>query len=131
MLLFLIFIVCFRRIDEYFIRFMVACGADVNELAKHSGQRSLHIIAKAFNVDCAVQIIKILLKAGAHTDCLDSDGFLPEQRARSIEIESLLRSTRTNSLKCLCTHLIISKKLPYKLHLSSRLINFIHMHQGK
>lgn len=109
---------------------MVACGANVNELVKSSGQRPLHIIAKASNIDCAVRIVKILLEAGAHTDCLDSNGFLPEQRARSIEIESLLRSTRTHSLKCLCAHLILSKKLHYQLHLPSSLIDFVRMHKG-
>ncbi|CAF3871372.1 unnamed protein product, partial [Rotaria sp. Silwood1] len=49
--------------DENFIRFMVACGANVNELTKYSGQRPLHTIAEAYNIDCAIKIIQILLKA--------------------------------------------------------------------
>ena len=102
----------------------------MNQVQKNGGSRPLHLIANATNVDDAVSVIDMLIRAGAHTDCLDFDGFLPEQRAKSNTIKSLLHSRRTRSLKCRCVQLIISSKLPYKSHLSPTLHSFIHMHQG-
>jgi hypothetical protein len=89
----------------------------------------LHLVANTYNVDDAQPIIEILIAAGAHTDCLDYQGLLPEQRAGSIEIKKLLHSKRSRSLKCQCAHLIISKGFNYESYLPKHLKDFILLHQ--
>ena len=89
----------------------------------------LHLVAYINNTDVALPIIEILIAAGAHTDCLDFQGFLPEDRAANNEIRQLLHSKRSMSLKCQCAHLILSKNINYEFYLSKNLKNFILMHQ--
>jgi aspartate-semialdehyde dehydrogenase len=71
----------------------------------------------------------MLIAAGAHTDCLDDQGFLSEERAENNEIRKLLHSKRSISLKCQCTRLIISEGINYESNLPNNLKNFILMQQ--
>jgi hypothetical protein len=53
------------------------------------------LIAEAFDIEHARSIAEILIAAGAHTDCRDYKGLLPEDYAKDIEIREFLRSKRS------------------------------------
>jgi hypothetical protein len=89
------------------------------------------VISEAVDIEHARSIAQILIAAGAHTDCRDYKGLLPEQHAKDIEIREFLRSKRSMSLKCQCANRIILTGINYKSCLSKNLKNFVLMHQGR
>ncbi|CAF1477737.1 unnamed protein product, partial [Adineta ricciae] len=81
------------------------------------------------DTDLTQSIIELLIASGTHTDCLDDQRRLPEQCAKHTKIRQLLHSKRSMSLKCQCTHLIISQEIQYESYLSETLKKFILLHQ--
>lgn len=73
-------------------------------------------------------MIKLLLDANAHLDCVDVDGARPKDFTWDFEIGELLQSSEKLSLKCRCAQLIIQRSLDYKKYLPSSLIHFVRMH---
>ena len=110
------------------IRWLIYAGADVNETNSRSNMTLMHTIGGAYNIYPSRPIIQILLDAGAHIDCVNAYGHLPEDCAHNMEIKEILRTHRKISLKCLCARLIASSKIPYKHCLSSTLVHFVYMH---
>jgi hypothetical protein len=73
-------------------------------------------------------MIKLLLDANAHLDCVDAYGDRAKDCARNFEITELLQSNEKLSLKCQCAWLIIRRSIGYKKYLPTSLINFVRMH---
>ena len=107
---------------------MICCGADVDEVEPTSKSRPLHIIAKIYDEKKVIPVIRLLLDANAHIDCINSKGYLPEQIAWRLEIRQVLQANRKLSLKCQCARLINLKTVSYMNYLSSNLIAFVRMH---
>ncbi len=120
-----------RVLPKNVVHLLIQCGADVNEIVPKYECRPLHLVAYTNNTDVALPIIEMLIATGAHTDCFDFEGLIPEAPATNIEIRQLLHSKRSISLKCQCAHLILSKNINYELYLSKNLKNFILMHQSR
>ena len=110
------------------VRLLIRCGADVNEVAPSMKSTPLHLTARCNDVDNAKSVIRLLLDANAHIDCIDGSGQQPEDRAWSFEIQMLLHENRKLSLKCRCAQLINLKNMCYAKSLSSNLIGFVRMH---
>ncbi len=110
------------------LHLLIYCGADVNE---DCGYRPLHQVALNSDLEYAQSVIETLIVAGTHTDCLDYQGLLPEQRASNLKIRNFLHAKRSRSLKCLRAQLIIFKGIQYQSSLSDRLKSYILMHQSK
>ncbi len=109
---------------------MIRCEANVNEAHPSTKLTPLHLIARSYNVsvDNGTSVIRLLLDAGAHIDCIDNSGYQPKDRASQLEVRELLQANRNLSLKCRCAHLIISTHLCYTNYLSPNLIAFVRMH---
>ncbi|UJR11047.1 hypothetical protein I4U23_015231 [Adineta vaga] len=96
------------------LRVSIDSGVDVNEVILSAKSTLLHLIARCHT--------------DAHIDCIDRNGSKPEDLALIWEIRMFLQENRKLSLKCQCAHLINTRNLSYRSHLSSALINFIRMH---
>jgi len=81
------------------------------------GDTALHLISR-----CSIYghsgnnllIVKMLIHAGAHIDCVNKYGQTPLDEAAETEMRTLLRSKQTPpQLKCLCARLINDQKLSY------------------
>ncbi|CAF3855504.1 unnamed protein product [Rotaria sp. Silwood1] len=110
------------------IRLLIDAGADVDQAHPRTKSTPLHMIADCVNADIARSIIELLFAADAHIDCIDYRNCRPEDRARTLEVKELLRTTQKLSLKCRCAHLINSTNMSYANYLSSRLVVFVRMH---
>ncbi|UJR19677.1 hypothetical protein I4U23_022811 [Adineta vaga] len=114
------------------IHLLILCGANVNEIdTDWSFTRPLHMIARCSNIDIAKPIIQLLHAQGAHADCIDSRGNLPEDLALEPTVKEFLRSNRNLSLRCRCAQIIVSKRTNYQKYLSSNLITFVRLHNNK
>ena len=113
---------------------MIRCGANVNEiendLSDTPGTRPLHAIALAYT-DLAKPIAELLLAYGAHADCIDDYGRLPQDRTCDLAIKALLSPTRNLSLKCRCAQMIVSKRINYRQCLSPNLVAFVQLHSNE
>jgi hypothetical protein len=110
------------------VRLLIDYGADVNRADRRTKSTPLHLISRCYDVDVTKSVIRLLLDANAHTDCIDRNGRLPEDYTREFEIKEFMRANRKLSLKCQCAYLIILKNVCYMNYLPSNLIAFIRMH---
>lgn len=113
------------------MRVLIENGANVNEIQPIDEYTPLHLFCSGFyfeNLDDAISIIKLLLDANAHMDCVDAYGRRPEERAHHVEIRQLLQENQKLSLKCRCARMIIEQNLYYEKYLSKYLIKFVRMH---
>ncbi len=111
----------------------MACGSrwlDIDAMESSDGNTPLHII-------CANtrdrKIIKLLLNAGCHMDCVNKDGHTPVDYVKDKETRALLiPKPIPSNLKCLCARIIANKQLNTEcLGVSrSNLNKFIIMHGG-
>ncbi|UJR16588.1 hypothetical protein I4U23_003488 [Adineta vaga] len=110
------------------IHLLIHAGADVNGTTTVNKATSLHSVVEYWNHDDAKLIVRILLDANAHLDCIDFRGLRPEELLSDLEIKELLRANRKLSLKCRCAHIIVANNLNYTNYLSLKLIRFVQMH---
>ena len=90
---------------------------DLDAVDPVRGDTALHLISRCCIYDHSgnnLLIVKMLIHAGAHIDCVNNHGRTPLDEADETEIRTLLRSKQTPpQLKCLCAHLINDQKLTY------------------
>ena len=111
------------------IQLMIRSGANVNGINRGWGiTRPLHAIASSYDSDSAKPIIELLLAHGAHADCIDERGRLPQDLVHDPVRKELLSPTRNLSLKCRCAQMIIFKKISYRHCLSPNLVAFVQLH---
>jgi len=78
-----------------------------------------------------LSIIELLIRTGAHIDCLNRFNKTPLDYAQTMEIKSLLQKYQIpSSLKCLCARFIVEKKINYEFLWPSnnKLNKFIYLH---
>lgn len=122
------------------VRVLICYGRrwiDLDAVDKVLGNTALHKISESwlFVVDNQQQkaIIELLVRAGAHVDCVNANGQTPLDIATNDETRNLLRSKQTlPRLKCLCARLINEQQLPFNnIWPSSTPMNtFLHLHGG-
>ncbi|CAF0783298.1 unnamed protein product [Rotaria sp. Silwood1] len=103
---------------------------DVDAIDISNGNTALHIIAQSTKID-APSIVKLIIDAGAHGDCLNKHKKTPFDCARNTEIKSVLQKyQKPFLLKCLCARFIVEQQLNYELtwHKGTQLNNFIYLH---
>ena len=112
------------------IQFMIQCDANVNGVGANDWTygRPLHAIARCDDIDIAKPIIELLLAHGAHADCVDEQGKLPQDCVWKPTIKEFLSPTRKLSLKCRCAQIIVSKNIDYQTHIPVHLLDFIRLH---
>ena len=112
------------------IELMIQCGANVNGVDWYGRTclRPLHAMTRWYDIDIVKPIIELLLAHGAHADCVDSEGKLPQDCTWEPTMKELLSSTRKLSLKCRCAQIIVSKKINYQIDLPVHLRDFIRLH---
>jgi len=127
------FLFFYRFPNESALRLLLTCGSrwlDIDAIESTHGNTPLHII-------CANtrdrKIIKLLLIAGCHMDCVNNHGKIPLDYIEDKETRALFISKPVPSnLKCLCARMIANKQLNTEcLGVSrSNLNKFILMHGG-
>ncbi|CAF2826463.1 unnamed protein product [Rotaria sp. Silwood2] len=103
---------------------------DVDAVDTSNGNTALHIIAQSIKTN-ALPIVKLLIDAGAHADCLNKHNKTPFNCAKDTEIKNILQNhQRPFLLKCLCARYIVEQQLNYQLtwHKGTQLNNFIYLH---
>ena len=104
---------------------------DINAFEGILGDTPLHRIARSETGINAIEMIKLLIDAEAHIDCLNAAGETPAEVAVRPDILSFLHSKQAvPKLKCLCARLITEEELGYRGPFSSRpdLCRFIVSH---
>ncbi|XP_076252370.1 ankyrin repeat protein mann-cup isoform X1 [Rhynchophorus ferrugineus] len=94
-----------------------------------SGWTPLHVATKAYNFDN--DVVKLLLKYGAHLDQPDSQSRTPLESISDLVRHHVADLSLINytSLKCLCASLIVQNKIPYSGQIPKTLENFVKLHE--
>ena len=97
---------------------------------------ALHLISKSYIYGIANEnkaIVDLLIRAGAHIDCVNASGHTPLDLAQDELLRTLLRSAQAlPRLKCLCARHIMDANLVYD-HLwptATALNTFLRLHGG-
>lgn len=104
---------------------LIEVGAKVDAVDVH-GNTSLHIAAS--NRPCKSEVIRTLLRNGAHLDACNSDRKTAMQLIRGMSINDIVCPLNYLSLQCLSARKIVKCKIPYKGNIPKKLECFIEMH---
>ncbi|CAF2861419.1 unnamed protein product [Rotaria sp. Silwood2] len=98
--------------NESALRLVLACGyrwLDLDAVESSMNNTALHLLC---NESENQTMIKLLLNAGAHIDCMNRYGLTPLMYATSQKTKTFLKSKSTPTrLKCLCARMIASQRL--------------------
>ena len=100
-------------------------GAEVNAIDVDRNS-PLHIAAS--NRPCRSEVIRTLLKNGAHLDMCNNDRKTPMQLIRGMSINDIVSPLNYLTLQCLAARKIVKCGIPYKGHIPKKLESFIRMH---
>ncbi|CAF1195039.1 unnamed protein product [Rotaria sp. Silwood1] len=98
--------------NESALRLVLACGhrwLDLDAVESIMNNTALHLLCHQSENQT---MIKLLLNAGAHIDCMNRYGLTPLMYATSQETKAFLKSKSTPThLKCLCASMIARQRL--------------------
>ncbi|CAG2235781.1 Protein fem-1 homolog A-A,Protein fem-1 homolog CG6966,Protein fem-1 homolog A,Protein fem-1 homolog B,Protein fem-1 homolog A-B,Protein fem-1 homolog C [Mytilus edulis] len=100
-------------------------GADVNAIDL-DGNSPLHIASS--NRPCRSEVIRTLLRNGAHLDRCNKDRKTPMQLIRGMSINDIVSPLNYLTLQCLSARKIVKCNISYKGQIPKKLENFIEMH---
>jgi ankyrin repeat protein len=103
---------------------------DVNAVDILSGNTALHFVCQSTHTD-ALPIVKLLINAGAHVDCLNKQNKAPVDSVKITPIKNLLQTYQKPSLlKCRCARYIVAHDLNYELiwPAGTKLNSFLYLH---
>ncbi|XP_046556474.1 protein fem-1 homolog C-like [Haliotis rubra] len=114
------------------VQLLVEVGSDVNAVDV-DGNSPLHTAASNVhttpsNRPCRVEIVRTLLKSGAHLDACNNDRKTPMQLIRGMTINDIVSPLSFISLQCLAARKIMKHSLDYKDIVPKKLESFIAMH---
>ncbi|KAK3743309.1 hypothetical protein RRG08_007547 [Elysia crispata] len=116
--------------DKKIVSAFVACGVDMDAL-DFSHSTALHVITnaklKAEQEATRQDIIKILLKHGAHSDITNSKGETPYTLATGPALTTLITYGNV-TLRCLAAHCIRKHNIPFKDQIPRCLEEFVEWH---
>ncbi|CAF1232443.1 unnamed protein product [Rotaria magnacalcarata] len=98
--------------NESALQLVLACGRpwlDLDAVESSMHNTALHLLC---HVSENQTMIKSLLNAGAHIDCVNRYGFTPLMYATGQETKAFLKSRASSAcLKCLCARMIVNQRL--------------------
>ncbi|CAF2083088.1 unnamed protein product [Rotaria magnacalcarata] len=94
------------------LQLLLACGShwlDLDAAERIFGGTALHLACQQFEEPV---IVKCLIHAGAHLDCVNDEGQTPIECADDIAIRALFNTLNVpRRLKCICARLIVDERL--------------------
>lgn len=126
------FILRFPNVDA--LQLLLACGyhwLDLDAVTKSGGNTPLHV---ACQQSAEPIIIKSLVNAGAHIDCINKSGRTPMDYTKNKSmIDFLSPKVFPHRLKCLCSRLLIDRRLhiDHQVQIPLHLRGFVSLHDSK
>jgi len=78
--------------------------------------------------NCKSDVIKLLLKRGAHIDARNLDGKCFDQLLQSANLFDIINPLDYLTLQCLAATAVVKYKIPYEFTIPQKLAEFVKLH---
>uniref|UniRef100_A0A1B0C9Y2 Putative ankyrin repeat protein n=1 Tax=Lutzomyia longipalpis TaxID=7200 RepID=A0A1B0C9Y2_LUTLO len=118
------------------VKLLLHCGANPNDV-DFDGNNTLHVLIKdpppRHVIVTLEYVLNRLIRAGAHVDAVNDQGFTPRQSTQIKAVQNIVRSYEVREMKlaCLAAQRVARSKIEFEEMVPKHLETFIEMHSPK